>query len=353
MEHRRLGASDLVISRIGLGTWAIGGGDWVLGWGPQDVRQSIATIRRAVELGINWIDTAAVFGLGHAETVIARALRGIPQRDRPLLFARGSLVWDELGNVSHDLRRGSIRAQVEASLRRLGTGAIDLYQLGWPAWPANPSGSDPGSVEEAWEAMADLQREGKVRFIGISKCGAEHLTPIQAIAPVTSLTVPYSLLRREMEDRARGACLTSGMGVIACSTLGSGLLTGTMTASRAASLPCNDWRRRHPFFHEMALTRASVYVERLRTVAARHGCPLAAVAVAWTLQHCAVTAAVVGARRPEQVDEIVRAASIRLSADDVAALIHGVDASLAHRSGRPPASESDPASVVAVRSIER
>jgi aryl-alcohol dehydrogenase-like predicted oxidoreductase len=323
MEHRRLGASDLVISRIGLGTWAIGGGDWVLGWGPQDMRQSIATIRRAVELGINWIDTAAVFGLGHAETVIARALRGIPQRDRPLLFTRGSLVWDELGNVSHDLRRESIRAQAEASLRRLGTDTIDLYQLGWPAWPASPSGSDPGSVEEAWETMADLQREGKVRFIGISKCGAEHLTPIQAVAPVTSLTVPYSLLRREMEDRARSACLPSGMGIIACSTLGSGLLTGAMTAPRAASLPCNDWRRRHPFFHEMALTRALHYVDRLRTVAARHECPTAAVAVAWALRHPAVTAAVVGARRPDQVDEIVKAAAVQLTAEDTASLVRG------------------------------
>ncbi|HYN08310.1 MAG TPA: aldo/keto reductase [Vicinamibacterales bacterium] len=323
MELRRLGASDLVISRIGLGTWAIGGGDWVLGWGPQDVRQSIATVRRAVELGINWIDTAAVFGLGHAETVIARALRAIPRNERPLLFARGSLVWDDLGNVSHDLRRASIRAQAEASLRRLDTDAIDLYQLGWPVWPAAPSGSEPGSLEEAWETMADLQREGKVRFIGISKCGAEHLTSLQAIAPVTSLTVPYSLLRREMEDRARGACLTNGMGVVACSTLGSGLLTGTMTASRAASLPCNDWRRRHPFFHEIALTRAATYVERLRTVAARHACPTAAVAVAWALRHPAVTGAVVGARRAEQLDEIVQGASIQLVATDMAELSHG------------------------------
>lgn len=321
MEQRRLGASDLVISRIGLGTWAIGGGDWVLGWGPQNVRQSIATIRRAVELGINWIDTAAVFGLGHAETVIAKALRGIPQRERPLIFARGSLVWDELGNVSHDLRGPSIRAQAEASLRRLGVDAIDLYQLGWPVWPSAVS-TDPGSIEEAWTTMADLQREGKIRFLGISRCGAEHLTPIQAIAPVTSLTVPYSLLRREMEDRARGACLTSGTGVIACSTLGSGLLTGAMTASRAAALPYNDWRRRHPFFHEMALTRASLYVERLQKIAARHDCSAVAVAVAWALRHPAVTAAVVGARRPEQVDEIVQAGTMQLSSEDAAARVH-------------------------------
>ena len=291
----------------------------MLGWGPQDTRQSIATIRRAVEQGINWIDTASVFGLGHAEKVVAKAMREIPQRHRPLLFARGSLVWDELGNVSHDLSRESIRAQAESSLRRLGTDSIDLYQLGWPAWPAGPSGRDPGSVEEAWRAMADLQREGKVRFIGISKCGADHLAPLQAIASASSLTVPYSLLRREMEDRARG-CQQGTVGVIACSTLGSGLLTGTMTAARVSSLPCNDWRQRHPFFQEMALTRAASFVERLRVVAARHASSLPAVAIAWALRHPAVTAAVVGARRPEQVDEIVQAASIELSPDDLSEL---------------------------------
>jgi aryl-alcohol dehydrogenase-like predicted oxidoreductase len=319
VEHRSLGASNLSISRIGLGTWAIGGGDWVLGWGPQDTRQSIATIRRAVERGINWIDTAAVFGLGRAETVIAKAIREIPQARRPLIFARGSLVWDELGNVSHDLRRESIRAQAELSLRRLETDHIDLYQLGWPIWPTAPNGSDPGSVEEAWDAMAGLQREGKVRFIGISKCGAEHLTPLQAIAPATSLMVPYSLLRREAEDRAR-SCHGGNLGIIACSTLGSGLLTGAMTSERVSSLPHNDWRRRHPFFQEMALTGAASFVERLRAVGSRHNASPVAIAIAWTLRHPAVTAAVVGARRPEQVDEIVQAGSIELSPGDVSEL---------------------------------
>jgi aryl-alcohol dehydrogenase-like predicted oxidoreductase len=318
VELRRLGASDLTISRIGLGTWAIGGGDWVLGWGPQETRQSIATIRRAVERGINWIDTAAVFGLGRAETVIARALRQIPRRHRPLVFARGSLVWDELGNVSHDLTRRSIREQAEASLQRLQIDAIDLYQVGWPVWPAT-SDRDTGSIEEAWDAMAGLQREGKVRFIGLAKCGGEHLVPLQAIAPVASLTVPYSLLRREMEGYTRASCL-EGVGIIACSTLGSGLLTGTMTPDRVASLPHNDWRQRHPFFHEMALTRAAAYVDRLQIVAARHACAAAAVAVAWALRHPAVTAAVVGARRPDQIDQIVQAASIDLSAEEVAEL---------------------------------
>ncbi len=320
VELRRLGHSDLTISVIGLGTWAIGGGDWVLGWGPQDTRQSIATIRRAVDHGINWIDTAAVFGLGRAEVVIAKALRHLPRANRPLIFSRGSLVWDELGNVSHNLTRQSIRTQAENSLRRLETDAIDLFQLGWPVWPTNPTGSDPGSVEEAWDAMAALQREGKVRFIGMSKCGSGHLAPLQAVAPVTSLTVPYSLLRREMEDHARSSQLVGRVGVIACSTLGSGLLTGCMTSDRVSSLPHNDWRRRHPFFQEMALTRAASYVERLRAVAARLECPPAAVAIAWALRHPSVTAAVVGARRPDQVDEIVQAASLELGPDEIGEL---------------------------------
>jgi aryl-alcohol dehydrogenase-like predicted oxidoreductase len=252
--------------------------------------------------------------------VIAKALRQIPQRHRPLVFARGSLVWDDLGNVSHDLTRQSIRAQAEASLRRLNIDAIDLYQLGWPVWPEAPNGREPGSVDEAWEEMAALQREGKVRFIGISKCGAERLAPLRAVAPVTSLTVPYSLVRREAEGRARGGCIDDSIGIIACSTLGSGLLTGAMTPERVASLPYNDWRRRHPFFQEMALTSAASYVERLRTVGERHGCAPCAVAVAWALRHPAVTAAVVGARRPEQIDEIVQAASVELGSDDVAEL---------------------------------
>jgi len=324
VELRRLGASDLTISRVGLGTWAIGGGDWVLGWGPQDTRQSIATIRRAVERGINWIDTAAVFGLGRAEAVIAKALRQIPLRHRPLVFARGSLVWDELGNVSHDLTRQSIREQAEASLRRLQIDAIDLYQVGWPVWPDTSDrdavSRDTGSIEEAWDAMAGLQREGKVRFIGLSKCGGEYLLPLQAIAPVASLTAPYSILRREMESHARASCGDGSLGIIACSTLGSGLLTGTMTPDRVASLPHNDWRQRHPFFHEMALTRAAAYVERLQIVAARHACAAAAIAVAWALRHPAVTAAVVGARRPDQIDQIVQAASIVLSPEEIAEL---------------------------------
>jgi aryl-alcohol dehydrogenase-like predicted oxidoreductase len=319
MELRRLGSSDLMITPIGLGTWAIGGGDWILGWGPQDDEQSVATIRRAVRRGINWVDTAAVFGLGHAEAMVARALRGIPRRERPSIFTRCGLVWDDLGNVSHNLTRASIRAQAEASLRRLEVDYIDLYQIGWTAWPAGFSGGTSGSVEEAWEAMASLQQEGKVRFIGVSSCTCSQLAKLETTAPVTSLSLPYSLLRRELEQCTRPAWIRERVGIIACSTLGSGLLTGTMTPNRL--LPYNDWRRRHSFLQEVAATRASKLVERLRIVSERHQVSPSAIATAWTLRHQDVTAAVVGARRPEQVEEIVQAISCEISEDEAAVLM--------------------------------
>jgi aryl-alcohol dehydrogenase-like predicted oxidoreductase len=320
---RRLGTSDLMITPIGLGTAAIGGGDWVLGWGPQDDAQSIATVRRAIDLGINWIDTAAVFGLGHAETIVARALRSIPGGRRPHVFARCGLVWDELGNVSHDLSGPSLRAQAEASLRRLKLDCIDLYQIGWAAWPAGCPADPFASVEQAWETMAALQREGKVRFIGVSGCNGPQLARLQRIAAVTSLSVPYSLLRRELEHCARPLWMDERIAILACSTLGSGLLTGTLTKERVARLPYNDWRRRHAFLQELAVTRASTLVERLRVVSSRRGVSPAAVAVAWALRHPAVTAAVVGARRPQQVEEIVQALSFQLDEDDVETLTRG------------------------------
>jgi len=320
VERGRLGNSDLRVTPIGLGTWAIGGGDWILGWGPQHDAQSLATIRRALESGINWIDTAAVYGLGHAETVVAKALREVSGRERPYLFSKCGLVWDELGNVSHNLSSRSIRSQAEASLQRLRTDCIDLYQIGWAVWPNGPSHQAPGSIEEAWETMAALQQEGKVRFIGISNCGGGPLARLQGIAPVTSVGVPYSLVRREMEHRSQPCCQSASMGVIAYSTLGYGLLTGTMTPERVGSLPCNDWRRRHPFFRELALMRASTLVERLRRVAARHSLTPTAIAIAWTLRHPGVTAAVVGARRPQQVDDIVQAAACQLSEADLTEL---------------------------------
>jgi aryl-alcohol dehydrogenase-like predicted oxidoreductase len=325
MLHRRLGSSDLMVTPIGLGTWAIGGGDWMLGWGPQDVRDSIATIRRAVDAGINWIDTAAVFGLGHAETVIARALRGIPHRDRPYVFTRCGLVWDDLGNVSHDLSPASIRAQADASLRRLQTDAIDLFQIGWPSWPLQRRADDGSTIDAAWETLAALRQDGKVREIGIAGCLGPGLARIHRAAPVTSLSAPYSLLRREVEKGALPFCAEQGIGFLACSTLASGLLSGKMTEPRLHSLPCNDWRRRHPFFNEIVTQsgqrHARLYIDQLQRIAGRYGRTPAQIAIAGVLHHPHVTAAIVGARRPWQVDDAVSAAACALTRDDVAELI--------------------------------
>jgi aryl-alcohol dehydrogenase-like predicted oxidoreductase len=322
VNQTTLGASDLVITRVGLGSWALGGGDWVLGWGPQRDEESIATIRRAIDAGVNWIDTSGVFGLGRAETIVARALRGVPRDRRPYLFVRCGLVWDDLGNVSHDLSPRALRLQVEGSLRRLRTDHLDLYQIGWASWPVGASAPTPASIAEAWEAMAALRQEGKVRAIGVAGCTGA-VARLERIAQVTSVSLPYSLLRREMEQYSPAVRESAAAGVIACSTLGAGLLTGTMTPDRVRALPYNDWRRRHPFFQEMASTRVSGLVDRLRVLAARHRTTPAAVAIAWALRRPDVTAAVVGARHPWQVDEMVNGASFRLSQEDAAWLADG------------------------------
>ena len=317
MERRRFGDSDLTITSIGLGAWAIGGGNSTFGWGHQDDGESVAAIRRALDQGINWIDTAAVYGLGHSEAIVARALRDVPLRERPYVFTKCSLTWDEEGNVSHRLRPESIRRAAEASLRRLEMECIDLYQIHWPIWPGSPPGNDPGSFEEAWETMVALQREGKVRYVGVSNFDADQLARLQRIAPITSLQPPYSLLMRDIEDRTLPFCQKHNIGVIAYSPMQSGLLTGKMTRERIGSLPENDWRRRSPYFQEPILTHALKLVERLRAVGARHGCAPGEVAIAWTLHHPAVTAAIVGARRPQQVDELVGASTFELSIEEV------------------------------------
>lgn len=317
MQTQRLGRSDLSITRIGFGAWAIGGGDWMFGWGPQDDADSIRAIQRAVDLGINWIDTAAVYGLGRSEEVVGRALGELPAGRRPYVFTKCSLVWDDDRRVSHSLRPDSIRREVEGSLRRLGVDAIDLYQIHWPRWPTSPAGHDPGSLEEAWTTMADLRREGKVRYIGASNFQTEDLARAEAVAPVTSLQPPYSLIRREIEAEVLPWCQQRDVGVIVYSPMQSGLLTGAMTRERIAALPENDWRRRARFFQEPILSQALATVERLERVGARHQARPGEVAIAWTLRHPAVTAAIVGARRSDQLDGIVGAASLQLTSEDV------------------------------------
>ncbi len=320
MRTRRLGHSDLDITVVGFGAWAIGGGDWIFGWGPQDDADSVTTIRRAVDLGINWVDTAAVYGLGRSEEVVARALKELPESRRPYVFTKSSLVWNDKREVSHSLRADSIRQEVEGSLTRLGVDAIDLYQIHWPRWGSSPAGWDPGTVEEGWGAMADLVKAGKVRYIGASNFTVDDLARAQAVAPVTSVQPPYSLLRRDIEQDVLPWCLEHGAGVIVYSPMQSGLLTGKMTRERLAALPDNDWRRRGKFFQEPYLTQALGLVERLTAVGARHGKSPGEVAIAWTLRHPAVTAAIVGARRADQLDGIVGAADLQLSDAEAAEL---------------------------------
>jgi aryl-alcohol dehydrogenase-like predicted oxidoreductase len=321
MMRRTLGNSNLELTPIGLGAWAIGG-EWQFGWGPQDDAESIATIRRAVERGINWIDTAAVYGIGHSEEVVGRALREIPASDRPYVFTKCSLAWDANGTVFHSLHGESIRKEVEGSLRRLQTERIDLYQIHWPVWHASPPGYDPGSVEEAWETLAGLRREGKVAWIGVSNFDVNQLRRILKIEQPANLQPPFSLLRPEIEQETLPFCLEHNIGVIPYSPMQSGLLTGTMTRERIAGLPAGDWRRNNRFYQEPLLTRALTLVERLREIGARHGRAPAEVAIAWVLAHPAITAVIVGARRPQQVDELAGAGEFRLSDQEVEELRH-------------------------------
>ena len=316
ISTRKLGNSDLALTPIGLGAWAIGG-EWQFGWGPQEDAESIATIRRAVERGLNWIDTAAVYGLGHSEEVVGQALRDMPRAERPYVFTKCSLVWDDNRTVSHSLAARSIRKEVEASLRRLETERIDLYQIHWPAWPASPQGHDPGTIEEAWSTLVALRDEGKVAFIGVSNFDVEQLTRIQAIETPTNLQPPYSMLRPEIEQEILPFCLQHNIGVIPYSPMQSGLLMGKMTRARIESLPDNDWRRNNRFFKEPMLTKAFSLVERLKEIGARHGRTSGEVAIAWTLRHPAITATIVGARNPAQVDELAGALTFRLSTAEV------------------------------------
>lgn len=289
------------ITPIGVGAWAMGGGDWAFAWGEQDDQDSIDAIHRAIDLGINWIDTAAVYGLGHSEEVVGKALAG--RSNRPFVFTKCERVWNEKKEVGHSLKADSIRRECEASLKRLGIDAIDLYQIHWP--------EPEHDIEEGWGAMADLQREGKVRWIGVSNFNVAQMKRAMAVAPVTSLQPPYSLIRRDVETEVLPFCLEHGVGVIVYSPMGSGLLTGKMTRERIEAFPADDWRGRSAAFKEPALSQNLAIAERLREIGAAKGKSAAEAAIAWVLRNPAVTAAIVGVRRPDQVEGVVGAADFQ------------------------------------------
>ncbi|HWZ58184.1 MAG TPA: aldo/keto reductase [Gemmatimonadaceae bacterium] len=320
LTTRRLGRSDLEITTVGFGAWAIGGGGWEFGWGPQDDAASIAAIHRALERGINWIDTAAVYGLGHSEEVVAKALAG--RAERPYVFTKCAMVWDAKGVVRKEYAPDSIRREIEASLRRLQVETIDLYQIHWP--PPNPT--DIAEIDGAMEAIVEAQRAGKIRHIGVSNFNVAEIKRAQAIGAVTSLQPPYSLLNRGIEAEMLPYCQSQHIGVIVYSPMASGLLSGAMTKDRVQHLPADDWRRRDRRFQEPRLSRNLALVEVLRAVGARHGRSAGEVAIAWTLHHPAVTAAIVGARSPEQIDGIVGAGTFRLTDDEVREIERAVPA---------------------------
>jgi aryl-alcohol dehydrogenase-like predicted oxidoreductase len=309
MKTKQLGNSDLFITPVGYGSWAIGGSGWQFGWGKQDDNDSVAAIHRALELGVNWIDTAAVYGLGHSEEVVTRALASWPG-PRPYVFTKCGLRWDAQGQTHRVLNAASIRRECEDSLRRLRVDTIDLYQIHWPV-------EDVKELEEGWSAMAQLQREGKARWIGVSNFNVDQMKRAQEIAPITSLQPRYSLVHPEIEPEILPFCEREGIGVIVYSPMASGLLTGAMTRERISRLPQDDWRKQHSDFTEPALSGHLGLVERLRAFGKRRGFAPGAVAVAWTLRHSAVTAAIVGARKPSQVDEVVAAAELQLTESDL------------------------------------
>ena len=307
LKTSRLGRTGLEITRLGFGAWAVGGGDWEHGWGPQDDEESIAAINHALERGINWIDTAAAYGFGHSEQVVGRALEGL--RERPYVFTKCSLLEGPGRRVVHSLSRDSILREVGDSLARLGAEAIDLYQIHWPIPDAD--------IEEGWGALADLKAQGLVRHIGVSNFDSEQLRRIEQIAPVETLQPQYSLIERGVERQILPYAREQGMGVIAYSPMGSGMLTGAMTRERAGGLPESDWRKHDPRFNEPKLSQNLELVERLEAVASRHDTTPGAVAVAWTLHNPGVDGAIVGFRRPDQVDSILAAASLELTEHDI------------------------------------
>jgi aryl-alcohol dehydrogenase-like predicted oxidoreductase len=310
-ERRKLGTSDLDITPIGFGAWAIGGGDWRFGWGAQDDAESVAAIRKAIDLGINWIDTAAVYGFGHSEEIVRKALEGVSER--PYIFTKCGLVpsADDAKTPVENISGASIKRECEASLTRLGVETIDLYQIHWPT-------DDIADIDDAWTAMNDLQQAGHVRYIGVSNFDVAELERALKIAPVTSLQPPYSLVKPGVEDAILPFCREHGIGTIVYSPMGAGLLTGAMTRERARSLPDNDWRSKNPEFQEPKLSRNLELVELLTTIGARHGRSAGEVAIAWTLHNPAVTGAIVGARSAQQIEGTINALTFRLGDDEFA-----------------------------------
>jgi aryl-alcohol dehydrogenase-like predicted oxidoreductase len=309
MQTRRLGISDLNITPIGFGAWAIGGGDWLFGWGPQDDAESIATIQEAVELGINWIDTAAVYGLGRSETVVGQAIKGMNKK--PLIFTKCERVWDADRNIGKSLKADSIRKECEASLKRLDVETIDLYQIHWP--------EPDEDIEEGWRTLDELKKSGKVRWIAVSNFSVEQMKRASKIATIASLQPPYSMLRREIEAEILPYCESNKIGVIAYSPMASGLLTGTWTKERHAALPDDDWRKaKNRFYQEPMFSRNLRLVELLKEIGATKSATPGQIAIAWVLRQSAVTGAIVGARKPGQLKELVGAAEIKLNAEDLA-----------------------------------
>ncbi len=308
MQKQRLGNSDMELTPAGVGAWAMGGGGWAFAWGPQDDSQSIAAIHAALDRGVNWIDTAAVYGLGHSEEIVAEALAG--RAERPYVFTKCERVWDENRQIHKSLKRDSVRRECEASLRRLKVDSIDLYQIHWP--------EPDEDIEEGWETLAKLREEGMVRWIGVSNFNVAQLERARRIAPITSLQPPYSAVSPEIENEILPYCLKHGIGVIVYSPMKSGLLTGKMTKERVAALPEDDFRRRALAFQEPNLTRNLALAERMKEIGARHGRSAGEAAIAWVLRHEAVTAAIVGMRSADQAEGVLGAMDFRLSPEEIA-----------------------------------
>jgi aryl-alcohol dehydrogenase-like predicted oxidoreductase len=308
MQKKRLGNSDMDLTPVGIGAWAMGGGGWAFAWGPQDDDESIAAIHEALDGGVNWIDTAAVYGLGHSEEVVARALQG--RSNRPYVFTKCERRWGADRQIYKSLKADSVREECEASLRRLKVDVIDLYQIHWP--------EPDEEVEEGWAALAKLKEEGKVRWIGVCNFNARQLERARRIAPITSLQPPYSAVSPEIEDEVLPYCQRHNIGVIVYSPMKSGLLTGKMTKERVAALPEDDFRRRALAFQEPNLSRNLELAQLMRRIGERHGRLAGEVAIAWTLRHPAVTAAIVGMRSAEQARGVLGALDFRLSPEEVA-----------------------------------